>query len=414
MWIWPILLLLASCDQPSRTGSETVLVFKHFKLPGDPAPLSRLLRDFERAHPGIRVRQERLPASSDEQHQFYAINLSAGSTDFDVFAIDVIWVAEFARAGWLRDVTPLIKGHKGDFFAGPLAAVQYEGKAYAIPWFVDTGVLYYRADLLAEHGLDPPRTWQEMEQAVRLIRQRHPALYGYVWQGKQYEGLVCNVLEVMHSNGGGVLSDGQVVLDQRANVQALGLMRDWIAQGMMSPELVLNATEEPSRRVFGDGKAIFLRNWPYAWKLFEQPDSRVKGRVGVAPLPSFDGHQSAGTLGGWQLGVNRLSANGEAAEKLVRFLASPKAQRVLATHYGLNPSRRSLYSDPAVLAAQPHLGLLKQALESARPRPVHSRYIALSLILQSEFSGALAGLRSPAEALGSAHEQLERWIVRDD
>src|SRR3972149_6271362 len=76
------------------------------------------------------VRDEALPAATDEQHQFYVINLEGKSAEFDVLSMDVIWVQEFARAGWLRDVSHLLPPHeREEFFSAPLAAVTYEGRA---------------------------------------------------------------------------------------------------------------------------------------------------------------------------------------------------------------------------------------------------------------------------------------------
>src|SRR5690606_30420613 len=171
------------------------LVFKHARLFGDPRALAALVRDYEARHPGVRVRTETLPSSSDEQHLYYVINLRAGARDFDVFALDVIWVAEFARAGWLADLTALLSAaEQRAFFDGPMQAARYGGRLYAIPWFMDAGLLYYRKDLLAKHGYAPPRTWEQLARAARAISAREPGVYGFVWQGKQYEGLVCNGL----------------------------------------------------------------------------------------------------------------------------------------------------------------------------------------------------------------------------
>ncbi len=357
----------------------------------------------------MHVRAETLPAASDEQHQFYAINLAAGSADFDVFALDVIWVAEFARAGWLRDLSHLLPASQHDeFFRGPIEAVTWDSRIYALPWFMDAGVLYYRKDLLARYKLAPPKTWDQLADASRHIAGRE-RVYGFVWQGKQYEGLVCNTLEYMWSNGGHVLRDGRVVLDSPNNRKALAFQRDLIASGV-TPEFVSTLTEEPAREIFGRGKAVFLRNWPYAWQLFEQPGSAVRGKVGVSALPHFTGGESAATLGGWQLGVNRHTKHPQAAEQLVRFLASRAAQRQLALAYGYNPPRRALYQDDELLAAQPFLGELRAVYEHARPRPVTPRYVRLSQVLQSEFSAALAGLKSPTQALADAQRQIEATL----
>jgi multiple sugar transport system substrate-binding protein len=174
---------------------------------------------------------------------------------------------------------------------------------------------------------------------------------------------------------------------------------------------VTTLTEEPTRVAFGRGSALFLRNWPYAWRLFERADSPVRGRVGVSVLPHAPGATPAATLGGWQLGVNAFSRRPEAAERLAAFLAGAPAQRALVLAYGYSPPRRSLYDDARLAAAQPFLPRLRAVLEAARPRPVSPYYVALSQTLQAEFSAVLVGERAPAaalEAIGRATAALER------
>lgn len=405
-----ILLGTSACTEKSPDGNIT-LVFKHSKLFGDPAAFERLLARFERENPGIKVKDETLPSSSDEQHQFYAINLQAQSSNFDVMALDVIWVAEFARAGWLRDITPLLPAaQRKDFFPGPIAAVTHGGRIYAVPWFIDAGLLYYRKDLLAKYGLAPPRTWDELVHDARTVMAREPGLYGFVWQGKQYEGLVCNALEYLWSNGGGVIRDGRVILDSPANRQALGFMRDLIARYRVSPPFVTTLTEEPAREIFGQGKAVFLRNWPYAWRLFEAPGSAVRGKVGAMVLPHFAGGASAATLGGWQLGINRYTRHAAQAEQLLRFLGSASAQKDVALAYGFSPPRRSLYHDPELKAAAPFLVSLEPVFEKARPRPVSPFYVPMSQVLQTEFSAAVSGIKTPAAALAAAQQQVQALV----
>jgi len=402
-------LFLGACTEQSDTDKSgiTTVVLKHSKLFGDPGAFEQLLARFERANPGVLVRAETLPAASDEQHQFYAINLAARSADFDVLALDVIWVAEFARAGWLRDVSQLLPAaQRSEFFQGPIEAVTWNGRIYAMPWFMDAGVLYYRKDLLAKHRLTPPKTWDELAHAARTIGDRESGVHGFVWQGKQYEGLVCNALEYLWSNGGEVLRAGRVVLDSPNNRAALAFMRSLITSGV-SPEFVTTLTEEPAREIFGRGASVFLRNWPYAWRLFEQPGSAVRGKVGVSALPHAAGHPSAATLGGWQLGINRYSKHPQAAERLAQYLASPAAQKALALAYGYNPPRRGLYQDKELLAAQPFLSELRAVYERARPRPVTPHYVRLSQVLQTELSGALAGLKTPEQALADAQRDIE-------
>ncbi len=407
------IVALAGCGGAERDGApRPALVFKHSKLFGDPAAFDALMAEFT-GETGIPVRRETLPSSSDEQHQFYAINLNAGSADFDVFAIDVVWVAEFARAGWLQDLTRLLPPEtRAEFFPGPLAAVTRDGKAYAVPWFVDAGLLYYRKDLLEKHGFPPPRTWQELARTAGAITSREPGLRGFVWQGKQYEGLVCNALEHLWSAGGDVLRGERVTIDSPENVAALSFMRELVDPGGITPDFVTTLTEEPSRTIFGRGRAVFHRNWPYAWGLFQREGSAVKDKVAVTVLPHHPGHDSAATLGGWQLAVNARSPNPEAAEKLVAFLTSARVQKAVAAAYGLSPPRRALYSDPELLAAQPFLEQLESVMERARPRPVTPLYVAISQVLQAEFSAIVSGARPAGDALAMAQSQIEEILAR--
>lgn len=384
----------AGC-RAKTTGQDTnTVVFRHPKLFGDPQPLDAVIAEFERSQ-GVRVRRETLPASSDEQHLFYAINLSAQSREFDVLALDTIWAAEFAAAGWLRDLSALVTpADERELFGAPLESATWNRRRYALPWFVDAGLLYYRADLLEAEGLAPPRTWAELKDAAERVRARHPALHGFVWQGKQYEGLICNALEFVWSHGGDV--GGEV----QGAARGLEFMRALVTEEI-SPAFVTTFTEEPSRVLFGRGKALFLRNWPYAWSLFDRTDSAVRGKVGVSALPHAPGHASAATLGGWHLGVSAFSRRAAPAERLAAFLTAAPAQKALALAYGYSPPRRALFADAELAAAQPFLASLRELFEVARPRPVSPRYVALSQVLQSEFSAVLSGVRMPAAALAA-------------
>ncbi len=402
------LLLPQACRRDVPSGNRTTLVFKHGKIAGDPAPFREVLAQFEKENPGIRIQEEILPSATDEQHQFYVINLEGKSGDFDVLAMDVIWVPEFARAGWLQDITHLLPPQSREaFFSGPLEAVTQAGRVYAVPWYIDAGVLYYRKDLLDKYGFTPPKHWQELVHSASVITASEPGLYGFLWQGKQYEGLICDVLEYLWSHGGDVLQENRVVIDSAENRRALSFMRDLIDTYGVTPAFVTTATEEPTRHIFGKGGAVFMRNWPYAWNLFQRDGSAVKGKVGLSALPAAPGHRSASTLGGWQLGINRYGRHPREAERFILYMTSYETQKRLSLTIGYKPTRKALYRDEALLAAQPFMADLYEVFERARPRPVTPYYMMLSQVLQPEFSAVLAGIKEPVEALRSARRQME-------
>ncbi len=406
LFILQLFLLYGCTVEQDGDGRGVTIVFKHGKVAGDPGAFKAILRRFEELNPGIHIKDEVLPASTDEQHQFYVINLEGGTKDFDVLSMDVIWVQEFARAGWIRPLDDIFPPQeRKDFFSGPMEAVTYKGSVYAVPWYIDAGLLYYRKDLLEKYAFKPPRTWDDLVRIATIVVDRESGLYGFVWQGKQYEGLVCNVLEYMWGNGGGLMQDGAIKAATRKNAEALAFMRALIVEHEVTPALVTTAVEETTRHIFGSGRAVFMRNWPYAWNIFNRPGSKVRGKVGVAPLPSFGDNQSASTLGGWQLGINRFSRHPEEAGRFIRFLTSYETQKQMALTVGYKPTRRSLYRDEELRRAQPFFASLYDIFERARPRPVTPYYMMISQIIQPEFSAAISGIKDPMEALRSIDTQ---------
>jgi multiple sugar transport system substrate-binding protein len=405
-------LAAGGCTEEDRGPAGATLVFKHAKILGPTDPIPGLLREFERRHPGVRVESEPLTWTSDEQHQFYVINLEGATPTFDVLMLDVIWVPEFARAGWLLDLSPWVTREElSPHFPAAVTASTWGGGVWGMPWNMNAGVLYYRADLLGKHGLAPPRTWEEMVEQAERVRaaEADPRLDGILWQGKQYEGLVCNVLEHLWASGTRLLDDdGRVLPDPERAGAALGFMRG-LMERRVSPGWVTAGDEELTRRAFGDGRAVFLRSWPYALDLFEQPDSPVRGRVGLAPLPGHaGGGPGAGATGGFHLAVNRRTRHAEAAVALVRFLAGEPAQRALtAAGVALYPTRMALYQDPAIVSARPRMPRFHDLMLAARPRPVTPAYLMLSTTVQPEFSAALVAVKTPRQALEHARRRLE-------
>jgi multiple sugar transport system substrate-binding protein len=410
------LALLAGCaERPPADARPVTIVFKHAKIFGPRDPIPALLREFERRHPGVSVRSEPVTWTSDEQHQFYVINLDGATPAFDVLLLDLIWVPEFAQAGWLLDLSPWVTRQElAPHFPAAAAASVWNGRVWGLPWNMNVGILYYRSDLLAKYRLKPPRTWEELVAQAERIRagERDPRLDGVLWQGKQYEGMVVNVLEHFWASGTALLDERDRVLAEPTRAAAaLGFMRRLIESGV-SPAWVTAGDEESTRRPFGDGRAVFLRSWPYAMDLFEAPGSPVRGRVGIAPVPGHAGGAAGvGATGGFHLAVNRRTRHAEAAVALVRFLAGPEGQRALtAADVALYPTRVDLYRDPAAIAAHPHMPRFHALALGARPRPVTPYYLMMSTTVQPEFSAALVGVKTPEQALGYAKRRLEYML----
>jgi multiple sugar transport system substrate-binding protein len=395
----------AACRREPRDGG--FVVFKHQPLWGNPEPFRAMLSAFER-RAGVRVVSEALPNASDVVHQYYVTALE-GAADFDVLVADVVWVAEFARAGWILDLSSAFPPDdvRRDMLPGVAETALPFGRTYAVPWYVDVGVMYRRTDLAP----DAPPTYDALAAAVEEARRIRPDILGWLWQGKQYEGLVCNAYEAIWGHGGTSWIDGRLVIDTKEARDALAFLRGTVLQ-RVSPKTVLSAGEEESRRAFQNGRAVFMRNWPYAFAELGRPGSVVAGKVAVSPLPTSSGAPGAGAIGGWQLAVNARSPpeRRAAALGLVAHLTSLEANIDMAVQYARNPPRRAAYDDPRLKERAPFIASLVPILAHARPRPVTPYYGRLTDILQSEFSAAVAGVRSPAAALARAQALADHAI----
>jgi multiple sugar transport system substrate-binding protein len=290
---------------------------------------------------------------------------------------------------------------------------------YALPVYIDAGLLYYRADLLERYGYPgPPETWDELvECAIRVqngMRHGNPSFYGFVWQGAQYEGLVCNFLEYAVANNGGLKSTAdRLQIDTPANVAALQFMCDLIWRHKISPpNTYTELKEEEVRAFFQQSGALFERNWPYAWALHQGPDSKVKGKCAIAVLPRFPDGVHAAALGGWHIGVSRYSDAKKSAWSFVKYVTSYAVQKELTMGLGWNPGRRDVYDDGEILKTAPHLATLKDVFTNAVARPNLPYYTHISETIQKYTNAALAGKLDPGKALAAAQDEIDRIVER--
>ncbi|WP_163836584.1 ABC transporter substrate-binding protein [Spartinivicinus ruber] len=355
------------------------------------------------------------PNSSTERLALYQQIFSAKSSDIDVFQIDIIWPGLLANH--LVDLFPFTKGIEKQHFPTLVENNTVAGKLVAMPWFVDTALLYYRKDLLEKYNQPVPTTWQQLSDIAKTIQAKerengNAQLWGYVWQGRAYEGLTCNALEWLSSyNGGSIVNNkGNITVNSKAAQSALSLAGQWV--GQISPPGVLNYTEEEARGVFQSGNAVFMRNWPYAWALAQGKDSAIKGKVGIVALPKGgDEGKHASTLGGWQLAVSKYSNNPKLAADLTLFLTSYDIQKQRLLKGAFNPTIKNLYEDKEIVASAPVAETLVKSLEQSVVRPstvTKSKYNQVSNLFFNAVHNVLAGKVTPKQALKKLEKKLKR------
>jgi multiple sugar transport system substrate-binding protein len=396
-------LVLSACAPPS---SSPVLTIAASAVGREGALVQAQLVRFEAQHPGLRVELRSTPDEADTRHQLYVHWLNAHATDPDVLQLDVIWTPEFAAAGWILPLDRF-RPDAEQFLPAAIAANSWRGQLFALPWFVDVGMLYWRTDLAD----GPPKDLATL--ASEAAKAGPPS--GFVWQGARYEGLVTVFLEHLGAYGGRILDDrGQVVVDDEPAVRALQYMRDAIHQHRSVPVEVLSWQEEHTRFAFQNGSARFMRNWPYAVPLLSDArQSRVAGRFAVAPMPAAPGGTSTAALGGSQLAINARSEQPDNAYALIRFLLEPAQMIERAGVVGQYPSRPALYDDEAVRAALPIPSTEALAIvERAVARPATPVYSELSSILQVHLHRALTVQVEVREALETAATEMRALLAR--
>jgi len=400
--------LILGCG--SGRGDEIVITFPGSAVGAEGELLAQQLERFMAENPGIRVERRATPDASDQRHQLYVQWLNAGVGDPDILQLDVIWTAEFAAAGWILSLDRF-DPDTADLLPGPLAASRYRGRLYALPWFVDVGLLYWRTDLLEE----PPSSFAELEGAVAQAARRGGLPYAFVWQGARYEGLVTVFLEFLGGHGGRILDErGAVRVDSEAAVRALSVMKQSIDDGQV-PRAVLGWQEEQVRFAFQNGKAVLMRNWPYAYPLMERgADSKVAGRFAVAPMLAAPSGEPTAALGGSLLAINARSEHPEAAWAVIEYLTRPAQMLDRAVQVGQYPPRRSLYQEGSALQGRLAIPLaaIRQVIERARARPVTPIYSELSGLLQVRLHEALSGQRDPTTALSLAAREMRELLAR--
>lgn len=398
------------------------------------------------------IKQVSLPKGADDQRLQLARRLTGNDKSLDVMALDVVWTAEFAEAGWALPLSDDPAGQAesdatANTLPGPLETAKWQDKLYAAPITTNTQLLWYRTDLMPA----PPADWEAM---VAEAKRQH-ATGGPSWiavQGKQYEGLVVWFNTLLESAGGQVLSDdGETVTltdtpeHRAATVKALQIIKD-VATAPGADPSITQTDEGTARLALEQGKAALEVNWPFV--LPSMLENAVKGGVaflplnedpalagaindsgsfsptdeqfdiayeaskkvfGFAPFPGVrDGEPARVTLGGLNLAVGKNTQHKAEAFEAIRCLRNVDNQRYTSVEGGLPAVRASLYDDPAFQQKYPQYEIIRQQLTNAAVRPATPVYQAVS----TRISAALAPITDidPERTADELAEQVQKAI----
>ena len=374
--------------------------------------LQGVITGWNKLHPGQKVTLLLLPEASNDQLAQLVANLQAKSDEYDVIDMDVIWTAEFASNGWIIPL-PESQFPLGQFLKPAVATAMYQGRLYAVPDYSNADLLYYRKDILAAAGQQPPRTWAQLQKLAETVAPKY-GLQGYAGTFAPYEGLTVNFATAVQSAGGSILSpEGtKVTVDSPQALSGLEFLVNGFSQGWI-PKVTLTYEEESSQAAFESGKFMFLDNWPdvSAALSVPGPQNKVYGKVGIAPLPGPDGTGS-GSLGGANLAISAFSQHQQTALNFIKYMTDEANEKQMLEQGSFPPVWTQLYTDKSLWQRYPYLPVLEQAINSAQPRPAITNYDQASLAISSAVYEALTRQKQPQQALTDMADQLTQ-IIRD-
>ena len=373
-----------------------------------------LVADFRAQNPDIRLELVEGNYNTDQVKAIYTADLSSGSPQYDLVYMDVVWLPWFASEGWLQDLSDLLPEEElAEFLPSELAAGRYQNTLYRLPFRADLGLLFYNRSLMAELGVEPAQTFEALIAQSQQMQAQSPVPWGYLWQGRQYEGLVANFVEVLAGYGGFWVepSTGAVGLDQTAAIAAATFLADTIRQGV-SPQLVTSYGETESFGQFLAGQSLFVRNWPSFWKRAHQTDSPLPGQVGLAAVVAAADRVPQACRGGWGFGIAQNATHAEAARRAIAFFTSAAAQRQFVLESAHLPSRTDLYADAQIMNQYPFFPEVLGALENNSVfRPQIPQYDQASGILQAHLWQVLVGEVTAEDAMRAAAVETRELLA---
>lgn len=411
--LWTIAVIAALTVIVPVVSQPPVTLKMLMPAPDVPVWNKTMVAEFERANPQIKLQIVEGPNSVDMVENMYTTSFILGESPYDLINMDIVWTPKFAAAGWLMDLTD-------EFPASELAAFspvavnggRFQGRLYRLPIRSDAGMIYYRTDLLQQAGLPLPKTLEDLDRIAKAVQAQNLVRWGYLWQGRQYEGEAAMFVEVIQGFGGFWVDPDtlEVGLDRPEAIQAVKFLLNTMRDGV-SPPGVTTYVEEDTRRLFQAGDAMFMRNWPYAWPLLNSETSKVNGKVGIMPMLGAAGQDSGSCLGGWGLGIVKNTRHKAEALQAIRFFTQANVQKSFVLEAGFVPGLRSLFTEPDVVTRYPYYPQLATLVDNAVLRPPVAQYAQVSDILQRYLSMALTQQQSPEAAMQAAAAETRRLLA---
>ena len=416
-------ILISNVFSPSElTKGSSSGVTKIYFADHISSALQTVIDNFNEKYKGqIKVEVINLPFtkfSTNERKELLARYLRSKSERLDLFSVDQIWVPRFAKWGMNFDKY-IPESERKELLKYAMNSCYFNDSLVAVPLYMDVALMYYRKDLIEKlpnskeiiKKINNSITWKDF---IALYKEmKHLENPFYVFQGDDYEGLICSFSELMSDEGVPFIKKGKLELNTPQAHRALNLLVNLVHKYHLSPEDVVHFKEDPSYAYYLKNDGVFLRGWPSFLKT-EMQNKKYKDiskKIFRAPLPHFEGTKPVSVFGGWNLMVSRFSQKKDEVIKFIHYLISDEAQKILYEKGGYLPINNKIYSDSTIIKSYPQLKFYEKLMKHGVYRPFIENYTSISDVLSYYLNLAIRQKISVNDALKKATEKINSGSI---
>ena len=385
--------------------------------------IKALLPEFEAAT-GHKVELE--VVNYAEMHTKLVPQLVAGQGSYDAIVVDFYWVGEFTKAGWLQPLDERIAADGVDtsvYFPSLMDLVgKVDGVTYMLPFYNYAMGLTYRTDLLADpanqeafkakygYDLAVPKTWAEYQQQVEFFTR--DGMYGVVNQGLRPDPIAMEWSNYLFANGGAYYdANWKPTLNTPEGIKAVEDYKAGVSK--YGPVGSASFSFDEAFNVMAQGQAYSYITYNFFRPAYDDPSkSAVVGKVELMAVPGQNPGEGASLNGAWGWAIPKSSPASDAAWEFIKWVESPEITKKRALAGGA-PTRSDVFEDADLIAKYPYYPALRQLLETSHNFPVFTYTPQLVEVLGRELSLAVAGEKTPEEALATVDEEFAELAKKD-
>lgn len=391
---------LAACGSSNNSAKDSE-VLNIWGMGDEVKQLSKMTDKFT-DETGIEVKIQSIPWSNAHDKLLTAVASKSGP---DVLQMGTTWMPEFQEAGALADMSSYIDKYDAmnpdNFYEGSVETTQFDGKSYGIPWAAETRVLFYRTDILESVGYkEPPKTWEELEDAAKKLAARGDDKYGINIDSKE------QTLGFMFArqNGSPLIKDNQPEFDQAPFVDSVAYLNNFIQKGY-APKQDLGL--DVSQTFSGDAMVPMFISGPWMAKTVKDTVPDIDGKWAIAPLPGKENNTSS--MGGSNLTIFEYSEKKDDAAKFINFMAQPDNQLEWMHLTDALPTAKKTWEN-SELKDDPIYSVFNEQLLNSEPMPLITQFEEIAQNYLKHFEQIYLGGQDVQKEMDSFNQETETLL----